>query len=344
MKKLSFCRSIVLAVLLALSVVLCAGCSTTEPEADASSANGDAQASAVVNVGSLKGPTSIGLVNFIETAGQNPDTLQNTYEFSIYGTADELVPKLVNGELDIALIPANLAATLYNRTEGEILALDINTLGVLYVVSGDDSITDMQSLAGKTVIMTGKGTTPDYVFNYLLDQSGLSGQVTLEYKSEPTEVAALLAADPLAIAVLPEPFATAITTKDPRITYRISLTEVWDEVAEQLGEDSQLVTGVTVVRRDFSENHPEAVSEFVEQQTLSVERALSDPADTAELVVTYGILDDVQIAEKAIPRCNLTCITGEEMRQALEGYLQVLYSSNPESVGGSLPGADFYYR
>ena len=332
----------VVLVALLVFVGMTAGCTGASSETNAD--NTTSSSGFTVNVGSLKGPTSMGLVNFMEVAENNPASLQNSYDFTIAGTADELVPKLVSGSLDIALLPANLAATLYNRTNGGIQVLDINTLGVLYVVSGDDSLTDMQSLAGRTVLIMGKGTTPDYVFNYLLDQYGLSDKVTLEFKSEATEVAATLAADPQAVAVLPEPYVSSLSIKYPNITARISLTDAWNACTEQSGENSQLVTGVTVVRTEFAAEHPDVVQEFMQQQALSVNAALTDPANTAQLVVKRGILDDAQIAQQALARSNLVSITGEQMQQTLEGYLQVLYQYNADSVGGSLPGADFYYQ
>lgn len=342
-----------LAVLLC-SVLLCAcalvGCASPATSEDSSTAQDNSGVAAPssdaveVKVGSLKGPTSIGLVNFMERAEQESASLQNSYDFSIVGTADELAPQLINGELDIALVPANLAATLYNRTQGEIIALDINTLGVLYVVSSDESLTSLEQLAGRTVLMTGKGTTPDYVMNFLLEQSGLSDDVTLEFKSEATEVAAALAADPLAVAVLPEPYVTSVCTKNESLAPRISLTDAWAEATAQSGENGQLVTGVTVARLAFANENPQVIEEFLEQQALSVTTALSDVDATAELVVKQGIVDNAAIAKNAIPRCNLVCIDGNEMEQALSGYLQVLFNKDPDSIGGSMPGADFYYH
>lgn len=333
-----------LAAMLFFSGGTLVGCTTPVSEEEATeTTEAEVLESVDVRVASLKGPTSIGLVNFMAVAEESPANLGNSYDFSIYGSADELAPLLMSGGVDIALLPSNLAATLYNRTEGEIITLAVNTLGVLYVVSGDDTVTDMSSLAGRTVLMTGKGTTPEYVMSYLLEQGGLTGEVTLEYKSEATEVAAALAQDPAAIGILPEPYATAIASKDLSIDYRISLTEVWNEVVEERGEAHQLITGVTVVRKEFAEAHPEVVQEFIEQQALSINTALANLTGTAELIVEYGIVDDAQVAEKAIPRCNLVMITDDDMRRALEGYLGVLYSYDPESLGGSLPGDDFYY-
>jgi NitT/TauT family transport system substrate-binding protein len=293
-----------------------------------------------VRVASLKGPTSIGLVNFMEQEKTNPDaTPLGAYVFNIYGTADEILPLFVSGEIDIALVSANVAAVLYNRTTGGVVAININTLGVLYVVSADDSINSLNDLKGRTVLMTGKGTTPDYVMSYLLAAQGLDSQVTLEFKSEATELAAAINADPTAIALLPEPYVTAVCSKNPSLSPRISLSDEWQSVQP----NGKLVTGVTVVSRDFLGKHPDVVDEFIAAQADSVVLANNNPASTAELVVQYGIIDSASVATEAIPRSNLVCIVGTELQSSLGAYLEVLYKADPESIGGILPTADFYY-
>ena len=164
-----------------------------------------------MHVASLKGPTSIGLVRFMDQAADGET--DNEFDFAINTAADEIVPKVIQGDVDIALVPANVASVLYNKTEGAVQVIDINTLGVLNVVTGDASVASFGDLAGHTVYMTGKGATPEYVMNYLLERAGLAGQVTLEFKSEPTEVLSALLADPTAVGVLPEPFKTAAIAK-----------------------------------------------------------------------------------------------------------------------------------
>lgn len=293
-------------------------------------------------VASLKGPTSIGLVKFMDDASNG--LTYNTYTFDIAGAdqPDTVLASMLQGKTDIALMPANMASVLYNKTNGAVSVIDINTLGVLYVVSGDSSIHSLSDLSGRTVYMTGKGATPEYVMNYLLDSNGLSGQVNLEYKSEATEVAALIAQDANAIAVLPEPYVTSVTSKNPSINSCISLNDEWNKLSDSGG--GQMVTGVTVVRNSFLEEHPEAVSEFVSEHSMSVANVNADPAAAAPLVVEKGIIDNEAIAKKAIPACNLVCYSGKQMKNMLSGYLQVLYEQNPTSVGGALPKDDFYLQ
>ncbi len=339
-------RTFVSAAGAAVAGAALAGCTSTATDegsaagsAAAGSAAGEGATESVeVRVGSLKGPTSIGLVRFMEQA--DAGETENTYSFTISGTADEILPQVIQGKLDIALIPANAAAVLFSKTEGAVSAININTLGVLSVVTGDASVTAFEDLAGRTVLMTGKGTTPEYAMRYLLDCAGIADQVTLEFKSEATEVTSALVADATAVGVLPQPYVTAALTKNEQLSAPIDLTEVWDECAA--GSGSQLVTGATIVRNEFLDEHRSAVEEFLAGQRASVESVNADPAGAAPLVVEAGIVEAEPIAEKAIPACHVVCITGQEMKDALSGYLDVLYDQDPSSVGGAAPDDAFY--
>lgn len=335
------------AAILAAVLAFCFGCAQEGGQASGSqdgststAGTSDVPEPVEVHVASLKGPTTIGLVDFMSKAENG--TYANEYDFQIAGAADEILPGLVNGSVDIALLPANAAATLYNKTSGAIRVIDINTLGVLCVVSGDASISDLSGLSGRTVLMTGKGTTPEYVMNYLLSEAGLTDEVQLEFKSEATEVAAALAADPQAVAVLPQPYATAVCLQNTSIEPRIDLTEEWDAAQSRTGGSSKLVTGVTVVRTEFLEENPAVVAEFIEGRKNSVASVVADPAAAATLVASYGIIEKEAVAQAAIPACNLVCLEGSDMKAALSGYLEVLYSQDAASVGGSVPSDDFY--
>lgn len=293
-----------------------------------------------VRVGSLKGPTSIGLLYLMDQAEQGEAV--NNYEFTMTAAADELLPSMLSGDLDIVLIPANVASVLYNKAEGDASVIDINTLGVLYMVSGNDKIRNMEDLKGQTVYMTGKGTTPDYVMQYLIKENGLTAaDIALEYKSEATEVAAVLAETPDAVGVLPQPFVTAACAQNEKLSVVMDLTEQWAAVQGEGG--SSLVTGVTVVRKGFLDQYPEAVEQFMEEHAVSAAYANEHVEETAGLAAAAGIIEKAEVAARAIPECNITYIDGEEMKTALSGYLAVLWEQNPESVGGGLPGEDFYY-
>lgn len=322
-----FKKIFTLAATAALTLGLLAGC-------------GQQEEPTTVRIGGLKGPTSMGLV-FLQEQAENGQAKQ-AYEFTMAAAADELLPLMIKGELDIALIPANVASVLYGKTEGGISVLNINTLGVLYMVSGDDSIDSMESLRGRTIYLTGKGTTPDYVLQYLLTTNGIDvSECTLEYRSEATEVAALLAEQPQAIGLLPQPFVTVACAQNEELKVVLDMNEQWNLVQGEGG--SSMVTGVTVVRNDFLQEHPEAVAAFMTEHAASVRAIQEDPDKGAELVAAAGIIAKEPIARKAIPQCNITCLDGENMRQALSGYLQVLYDLDPQAVGGALPEESFYY-
>lgn len=316
------------AVMLAMSLTGCGSKETTNESA------------AEIRIGSLKGPTSMGLVKLMKDSEEG--TTANNYTFTMETAADALLPKMIQGELDIVLVPANVASVLYNKTEGKVTVIDINTLGVLYMVSADDSMTTMADLKGKTIYLTGKGTTPDYVLHYLLKQNGLSeSDVTLEYKSEATEVAAVLANEPESIGLLPQPFVTAACAQNESLKVIFDMTKEWDAVQGEGG--SRLVTGVTVVRTAFLQENQAAVEKFMEEHKASAEFANTNVEEAAELVAAQGIVEKAAVAQKAMPNCNITYIDGEEMKAALSGYLNILAEQSPESVGGAVPADSFYF-
>ncbi len=285
-----------------------------------------------VRVGSLKGPTSIGIIRMMH------EQENNNYTFTMETQADVILSSVVSGELDIALIPANVASVLYNKTKGGISVIDINTLGVLYMVSGDNSISSLADLEGRTVYTTGAGSTPEYVLRYLLAQNGLTDKVGIEFKSEATEVAAVLAKDTSAVGMLPQPFVTAALSKNEALKIVLDMTDEWNK----LGNGSKLITGVTVVRNDFLKEHPAAVEAFVKDHKSDAEFVNSDVETASEYVAEAGIIEKAPVAAKAIPYCNIVCISGADAKESLSGYLAALYEQDPSSVGGSLPADDFY--
>lgn len=298
-----------------------------------------------INVASLKGPTTMGLVKLMEDAKAGEG--KQDYAVTMYGAPDEVVPLVVQGKVDVALIPSNLAAVLYNQTKTDagpaVQVAAINTLGVLEVVEAGDTVHSLVDLAGKTIFSTGKGTTPEYVLDYLLTKAGLNPDtdVTLEFRAEATEVAALVTATPGAVAVLPQPYVTVVTKQDPTVRSALSLTDEWVKVSPA---GSQLITGVLVVRSAFAAEHPQAVADFLADYQASTSYTNDEPAAAAELVAAAGIVPAAPVAQAAIPACNITYIAGDEMKTALSSYLQVLFDAEPKSVGGTMPGDDFYYE
>lgn len=315
----------VLLLVLMMSFLCLAGCAKKEAEH--------------TKIGALKGPTSMGILNMLEEDKVQKDKAQ--YEFTMATAADELTALIAQEKLDIALLPANVASILYQKTKGEICVIDVNTLGVLYMVSGNDDIQGLDDIKGRTVYLTGKGTTPEYVFRHLMEQRGISDtDCTLEFKSEAAEIVALLAQDTEAVGILPQPFVTAACIQNEKLKKVVSLEEEWNQIYQN---QNRMVTGVTIVRKAFLEQYPDSVKQFLEEHKKSVEALLGDVEKGASLCVEQGIVAKEPIAKKAIPDCNIVCLTGVEMKSALEGYLQILFESAKETVGGTMPDQDFYY-
>ena len=351
MKKLT---SMLLALALVLSLAACGGAASSSVASSAASSEAVPEAASeaasseeakklsttdALRIAGLKGPTTMGLVNLLSM--EEDGTASMDYDLQLYGAADEIVPLLMKGELDMAAIPANLAATLYQKTEGGIQAVAVNTLGVLYVVEkGGDTIQSMADLAGRTILSTGKGTTPEYVLRDLLNANGIDPDkdVTIEYYSEATEVTAQMANTEDAIAVLPQPYVTAAGLQDDTLRVALDLTEEWNKVA-----DTQLITGVTVVRKEYAEEHPDVVAAFLTDYAKSVEAANTDLDGTAALCEEQSVVAKAAIAKKALPNCNIVCLTGADLLEALPGYLEVLYNASPAAVGGEMPDNSFYF-
>ena len=291
-----------------------------------------------VKLGGLKGPTSMGMVKLLDDA-ENGLT-KNAYEFTMAGSADELTPGILKGDLDILAVPANLGAILYKNSDGAVQMLAVNTLGVIYIVEkGGETVQSIEDLKGKTIYATGKGSTPEYALNYLLSQHGLdaAADVTVEWKSEPTEVVAQMATEDSSVAMLPQPFVTVAAGQLENLRIAVDLTREW----EALDNGSRFVTAGLIVRKAFAQEHPDAVKDFLEEYAASTAYTNESPAEAAQLIEKYGIVK-AAVAEKAIPYCNIVCIAGAEMQQMVSGYFAVLAEQNPKAVGGELPGDDFY--
>ncbi len=290
----------------------------------------------VLRVYSLKGPTSMGLATLLRDS--NDGTTYFRYESTVCTAADEVTAALINGDADIALLPANAAAALYNKAGG-ITVIAINTLGVLYVVENGESIQSVKDLAGKTICLTGKGTTPEYALRHILAANGIEDQVTLEFKSEAQEVVAAMGENVAMVGLLPQPFVTAAMMQNDQLRIALDLNSEWNAVSE----GSAMVTGVTVVRNELLAQSPESVNIFLEEASHGVKQVNEDPAAAAELIVNMGIVAKAPIAQKAVPLCNLVCVTGAEMKTMLSGYLETLYNQNDKAVGGAMPADAFYY-
>lgn len=331
---------------LALSAALLAsfaGCANQSAESSAVSSEPQSSAaqSAQIHVGVLKGPTSLGMLQVMDNNDQKQ--AQNDYDFTVAGSPDEIVSKVASGELDVAAVPTNLAATLYNKTNGGVQLAAVNTLGILSLVTNGEQISSVSDLKGKTIYTSGQGAAPEYVIDYILTANGLADDVKVEYLSEHSEVASQLLADKISIAVLPEPFVTQVTTKDDKVKIALDLTKEWDKAVEKMNQGASILTmGSLVVRRDFAEKNKEAFDRFLKEYGESVDFVNQNPEKAGVLSEKYDIMP-AAVAQKAIPNCNIVFLSGENMRIKTENFLKIFYEYNPKSVGGTLPKSDFYY-
>ena len=314
----------IISILLAIIILTFTACGNVETEAEPEAETN------TVKLGGLKGPTSIGMLRLMES---------DTYDFTMGAAADELTPKFLKGELDIISVPANLASILYNQSNGNVEVIAINTLGVIYMVEkGGNEINSFADLKGKTIYATGKGTTPEYALKYLLSQNGLSEEdLTIEWKNEPSEVVAAMATEDHAIAMLPQPFVTVAQTQLENLRIALDFTKEWDS----LDNGSKFITSVLITRKDFAEKNPDAIRNFLNDFEVSVTYMSNHLEEAGALCEQYDIVK-AAIAEKAIPYCNMVCITGDEVKASLEGYLKTLYDENKTAVGEKLPLEDFY--
>lgn len=303
---------------------------------DSSVPDEDAAEPDTINVLALKGPTAMGMTGLMDDDEANG----YPYEFTISAAVDEISPKVIQGTADIVCVPANLGSVLYNKTEGGVQVIALNTLGVLYICENGSTVTSVADLKGKTIFASGKGATPEYALNYILKGNGIDPEsdVTIEWKSEHAECVSALLTTENSVALLPQPFVTTAQAKNEGINVALDLTKEWDA----LGTEGAMITGAVIVRTEFAQQYPQAVDKFLERYAESVKYVTENVEEGAKLVGKYDIVPEA-VALKAIPACNIVCITGSEMKEKLSGYLSVLFEQLPASVGGALPADDFYY-
>ena len=289
-----------------------------------------------IRAAAMNGPTGMGMARLADQVRN--DMLPYECDVTFSGSPDDVRAGLLSGELDIAAVPVNMAAALYNKTGGEILTLAANTLGVLYIVEKGDTVQSMADLAGKKILAAGQGSTPEYVINYLLEKNGLTDSVEVEYVSEHAEAVTQMAAGSADLILVPEPFVTTALSKVEGARVALDLTQEWAKVS-----DADMVMGCLVVSKAFAEADPQALRHFMTQYAVSADYCTSHPAEAAVFIEEFGIMGSAALAEKAIPNCNIVCVTGREMVDMVTGMLTVLFDADPKSVGGSLPGEEMFW-
>ncbi len=327
----------VLAVVLvvALALTTFAGCTAQQP---AEGGTTTPPQKTNVRVCGIKGPTGIGLANL--WAAQEAGTASNNYSFELMSVPQDAGNQVVNGNADIAAVPTNLAAALYKKTNGAVQMLSINTLGVLYIVENGTAIQSVEDLKGKTIYSTGQGANPEYILRYVLKQNGIDPDkdVTLKFVTENDELNTLLVKGEAEVAMVPQPNVTVVCSKNTNLRVALDMNAEWDKL-----DADKLMMGCVIVRKEFAEQNPEAVANFLKEYQASIEKANAEVDATAELCAKYEIIPSAPIAKKAIPNCNLTFVAGADMKTQIAGYFNVLFEANPKAIGSALPDDAFYY-
>ena len=309
---------IVLAALMAAAVF--AGCGQSVSTISESSP---------ATVATLAGPTGMGMIQLFDN---------KAYDVSPYTAPDQITPKIINNEVDVAAIPSNLAAVIYNKTQGNLRIVAVNTMGVLYLLENGDTVNSIEDLAGKTIYATGQGATPEYVLNKILEANGLD-DVTVEYMGAHADLANAMAAGDVDLALLPEPFVSTVLAKNSDVKVKIDINEEWKKI---YGEDAGIPMGVLVVSKELAEDKA-AMGKLIADCSASTEYVVADPDAAAVDIANAGIVASEAIAASAIPRCGISFITGEGCQSILADYFDVMMASNPESLGGAIPDNNIYY-
>ena len=342
MKKFLSLIALLMVLVMTVSLTACSG-KTDETPTDSQTTTAAAEKMTLpegekIDVYTIKGPTGMGMAQMIsdDKADETPD-----YNFTVVAAPEEITAAILNGDADIAACPVNLASVLYNKTEGGVRILALNTLGVTYIVTNGTEINSIEDLRGKTIVSAGQGATPEFILNKLLADSGLvvGEDVFVEFKTEHSDVASLVVSGEADVVLLPEPQVTTSLVQNPDLKVALDLTKEWET---KYG--TKLVQGCVIARAEFADQYPAEVDEFLDEYADSVEFINTASDEAAQMIVDAGIIPKAPVAKKAIPGSYITFIAGEHMKTLTKENLQVLYDAKPASVGGNLPDDNFYYN
>lgn len=327
------------AILLTLALILSlAGCGNNDTTSSQAQVSSETYTAVDMSVACMTGPTGIGMAKLM--ADSDANTTANNYTFTVASAATDITGKFLNGEINIASVPTNVAATLYNKTEGKVRMLAVNTYGVLSILEKGDTIKSVADLKGKTIYSTGQGQNPEYILKYILTENGINPEtdVTINFVSSEDLVAKLISGE-AEVALAPEPAATTVMVKNQELNRVLSINDEWANVS-----DSKLMMGCIIALDSYVTENGKAVEKFLEEYQNSVKFATENIDETATHCATYKITASDVIAKKAIPTCNLCYVTGSDMKDNVNAYYNVLFNANPTSVGGKLPADDLYYK
>lgn len=321
-------KILTLGLILAMALTMFTACSSEEVPSTVSQ---------TVNIAALNGPTGMAMVDLMD--------MEDKYAITTYQAPTDITAKIINGEVDVAAVPSNLAAVLYNKTEGDIVAVSPIALGMLQILGNNADVQEVPDLAGKTIIASGQGGTPEYVLQKVLQDNGLTiyEDVNVQWVANHSEVNTQLLSQEGTIAMIPEPFvSTALAQGQEGVTKLFDLNELWEEATGQ-----QLPMGVLVATRSFAEERSDDLKVLLSDLQASVDYVNDSPAEAAKAIVEHGFIGDEAIAEAAIPNCHIVLYTGDNAAEGIEmlkTFNQTLYDMDPASVGGALPDENLYYQ
>ncbi|MHB1154899.1 MAG: ABC transporter substrate-binding protein [Eubacteriales bacterium] len=294
-----------------------------------------------INVTVLAGPTGMGAAKLMNE--NTTGNALNNYNFTVATSPDEVTAAVINGSTDIAAVPANLASVLFNKTNKEVQVIAVNTLGVLYMLENGNTINSINDLRGKTIYATGQASTPEYILRHILIQNDIDPDkdVTIEYYAAHAELATVISSGDIILGMLPEPNVSAVLSANPSVRIALNLTDEWNKIS---GDTSMLIQGCVIVNKAFAEANKKAVDNFLTEYKKSIDYVNANISEAAQLIADNGILSKAAIVEKAIPNSNIVYIDGDEMKEQLSGFLEILFNANPASVGGTMPDDTFYYK
>lgn len=293
-----------------------------------------------ISVMVLNGTTGFGAAKLIDDSKNGTAALN--YKFSVESDASAVNAALINGSVDIAALPTNAAAVVYNKTQGGVKVAAVNTLGVLYVVENGDTVKSFSDLKGKTLYVPGQGSNPEYITAYLCEKNGLKvgEDITLDFTyNAPADLRTAVASGKVELAVLPEPMVTIAKSANDKLNTALDLTAEWDKVAQK----DSLMQGCIVVSKKFAEENPNELNKFLEEYSASVTFVNENPKEASEMIAEHGIFEKAAVAQKAIPGCNLCYISGDSMKKSLSTFFNIMFDADPKSVGGAVPSDDIYY-
>ena len=333
MKKLF---AILLSFVLVFSLVACSNNDTVSISSDIESK--PTYSAVDMSVAYMTGPTGIGMAKL--NADSDNNKTANNYTFTVASAATDITGKFLNGEINIASVPTNVAATLYNKSNGKVRMLAVNTYGVLSILEKGNTIKSINDLKGKTIYSTGKGQNPEFILKYILEKNGINPEtdVTINFVSSEDLVAKLISGE-AEVALAPEPAATTVMVKNQELNRVLSINDEWSKVS-----DTALMMGCVIALDSYVEANPAAVEKFLEEYEESIKFATQNIDEVAAYCETYKIAASAAIAKKAIPTCNLCYVVGTDMKDNVNGYLNVLFNADATSIGGKLPADDFYYN